>query len=87
MLAPLQVVVSGLGRHFCVGIDLQYLHAMFQKLQQVSCPGRMREQFRRHILKMQASDSSSSSFPEPAVAVTNSQKPVASSISPEAQQP
>ena len=38
---------------FCAGIDLAYLQDMFQRLAQVTCPGRMREQFRRHIMIMQ----------------------------------
>ena len=48
-----QVVISGCGRNFCAGIDLAYLQDMFKRLAQVSCPGRMREQFRRHIMIMQ----------------------------------
>ncbi|KAG1665779.1 hypothetical protein FOA52_002874 [Chlamydomonas sp. UWO 241] len=48
------VLVTGAGPNFCAGIDLQYLKDMFQALKQERCPGRMREQFRRHILGMQA---------------------------------
>ena len=48
-----QVVISGCGRNFCAGIDLAYLQDMFKRLAQVTCPGRMREQFRRHIMIMQ----------------------------------
>ncbi len=50
-----QVVVSGSGNNFSAGIDLAYLKDMFDKLGQESCPGRMREKFRRHILTMQVS--------------------------------
>ncbi len=47
------VIVAGAGKNFCAGIDLQFLRDMFKTLGQVSCPGRMRELFRRNIMTMQ----------------------------------
>ncbi|GAX82703.1 hypothetical protein CEUSTIGMA_g10129.t1 [Chlamydomonas eustigma] len=47
------IVICGAGKNFCAGIDLNYLKQMFQSLNAISCPGRLREAFRRHILKMQ----------------------------------
>ena len=64
VLSPLtpQIVLSGNGKNFCAGIDLSYLQDMFNRLGKTSCPGRMREQFRRHIMTMQVSDTCSIKF-------------------------
>jgi enoyl-CoA hydratase/carnithine racemase len=51
----IQIVICGTGKNFCAGIDLEYLQQMLQSLNAISCPGRMREEFRRHILKLQVS--------------------------------
>lgn len=48
------VVISGRGRHFCSGLDLQEFAGLFQTSADID-PGRQREQLRRTILKMQES--------------------------------
>lgn len=48
------VVISGRGRHFCSGLDLQDFTDLFQTTPETD-PGRQREQIRRTILKMQES--------------------------------
>ncbi|MEO1653898.1 MAG: crotonase/enoyl-CoA hydratase family protein [Bacteroidota bacterium] len=49
------VVISGEGKHFTAGIDLQMFAGMGQEFQNPEYPGRLREQFRRDVLKMQDS--------------------------------
>lgn len=46
------VVLSGTGKHFCAGMDLEALMNI-QQFQQVDCEGRKREQLRQFILKLQ----------------------------------
>lgn len=46
------IVLSGEGKHFCAGIDLELLMDM-QKLQSISCEGRKREKLREFIFKLQ----------------------------------
>lgn len=48
------VVISGRGRHFCSGLDLQDFAGLFQSTPETD-PGRQREQLRRTILQMQES--------------------------------
>ncbi|TAF65159.1 MAG: crotonase/enoyl-CoA hydratase family protein [Cytophagales bacterium] len=47
------VVLSGEGKHFTSGIDLQMLMGLKQTLDKHTCQGRAREQLRRTILEMQ----------------------------------
>lgn len=46
------IVLSGEGKHFCAGIDLELLMDM-QKFQSISCEGRKREKLREFIFKLQ----------------------------------
>lgn len=46
------IVLSGNGKHFCAGMDLETLMNI-QQFQQMDCEGRKREQFRQFILKLQ----------------------------------
>lgn len=46
------VVLSGEGKHFCAGIDLQLLMSI-QNFQQISCEGRKREAIRKMIFGLQ----------------------------------
>ncbi|MFK7770900.1 MAG: crotonase/enoyl-CoA hydratase family protein [Saprospiraceae bacterium] len=46
------IVLTGEGKHFCAGIDLETLMDM-QKYNSISCPGRRSEKLRRFILKFQ----------------------------------
>jgi enoyl-CoA hydratase len=48
------VVISGRGRHFCSGLDLQDFAGLFQTAEDTD-PGRQREQMRRTVLQMQES--------------------------------
>jgi enoyl-CoA hydratase len=47
------VIVSGEGKHFTAGLDLTMFAGMQQKMTSKSEPGRIREDFRREILRMQ----------------------------------
>ncbi|KAL6763521.1 delta3,5-delta2,4-dienoyl-CoA isomerase [Haematococcus lacustris] len=47
------ILVCGEGRHFCAGIEVSYLAAMIGEMQQLSCPARQREHFRRSLLTLQ----------------------------------
>lgn len=47
------IVLSGEGKHFCAGIDLQLLMDM-QRFQGMNCEGRKREALRKFILKLQS---------------------------------
>ncbi|RMG24653.1 MAG: crotonase/enoyl-CoA hydratase family protein [Bacteroidetes bacterium] len=46
------VVLSGAGKHFCAGIDLQTLMSI-QQLNALKCEGRKREKLRQFILNLQ----------------------------------
>lgn len=46
------IVLTGEGKHFCAGIDLETLMDM-QKYNTISCPGRRSEKLRRFILEFQ----------------------------------
>lgn len=46
------IILSGNGKHFCSGIDLELLMSI-QQFQQMDCEGRKREALRRFILKLQ----------------------------------
>ncbi len=46
------IVLTGEGKHFCAGIDLETLMDM-QKYNSISCPGRRSEKLRRFILEFQ----------------------------------
>lgn len=63
------IVLSGEGKHFCSGIDLDLLMSVTQ-VNQVACDGRKREQLRKMILKLQA----------PINAIENCSKPVLAAI-------
>ena len=46
------IVLTGEGKHFCAGIDLETLMDM-QKYNSISCPGRRSEKLRKFILEFQ----------------------------------
>ena len=47
------VILSGEGKHFCAGIDLELLMSV-QHVQTMSCEGRKREEIRKFIKQLQA---------------------------------
>lgn len=47
------IILSGNGKHFCAGIDLELLMSI-QQFQQIECEGRKREALQRFILKLQS---------------------------------
>lgn len=47
------VVLAGAGKHFCAGIDLSMLGELQGRVPAGACPGRGREDLRRHILHLQ----------------------------------
>ena len=47
-------ILSGAGSHFTSGIDLKFLQAVAQEVENFDCEGRKREYLRRKILKLQA---------------------------------
>lgn len=65
------VVLSGNGKHFCAGIDLQLLMSV-QQLQSVSCEGRKREQLRGFIKKLQAPVNAMEQCAKPVIAAVHS---------------
>ena len=46
-------ILSGAGSHFTSGIDLKFLQAVAQEVENFDCEGRKREYLRRKILKLQ----------------------------------
>jgi enoyl-CoA hydratase len=48
------VVLAGAGRHFCAGIDLSMLAELQGRIDPEGCPGRGRDDLRRHILYLQS---------------------------------
>lgn len=49
-----QLILSAAGKNFCAGLDLSYLTNTFgAKMQDSSCPARLRAGFRQDILQMQ----------------------------------
>ncbi|MEM8909124.1 MAG: crotonase/enoyl-CoA hydratase family protein [Bacteroidota bacterium] len=63
------VILSGEGKHFCAGIDLELLMSL-QQFQQMDCEGRKREALRQFIFKLQDCIS----------AIENCRKPVLAAI-------
>lgn len=63
------VVLSGEGKHFCAGIDLELLMNVTQ-LNAIKCEGRKREKLRQNVLDLQA----------PINAIENCSKPVLAAI-------
>ena len=47
-------VLSGVGKHFCSGIDLQLLQEIGLQSEEIDCEGRKRDFLRREILLLQA---------------------------------
>ena len=45
-------ILSGAGSHFTSGIDLKFLQAVAQEVENFDCEGRKREYLRRKILKL-----------------------------------
>jgi enoyl-CoA hydratase len=63
------IVLSGEGKHFCAGIDLELLMNV-TAINAVKCEGRKREKLRQNVLKLQA----------PINAIENCSKPVIAAI-------
>lgn len=61
------IVLHGEGRHFCAGIDLQFLQSM-QKEVADACPGRMRENLLSKIRAMQGAFNQVEHCPKPVIA-------------------
>ncbi len=47
-------VLSGAGKHFCAGIDLEMLQQLGKQTEDFNCEGRKRDALRRTILKLQS---------------------------------
>lgn len=60
------IVISGEGKHFCSGIDLELLMSVVNLSQ--SCEGRKREQLRKQILALQAPINSIEQCSKPVIA-------------------
>ena len=63
------IVLSGEGKHFCAGIDLELLMNVTE-LNSIKCEGRKREKMRQNVLELQA----------PINAIENCSKPVLAAI-------
>ncbi len=63
------IVLSGEGKHFCAGMDLS-VFANLQQIWQGDCEGRMRERFRKSVIRFQA----------PINAIDHCRKPVLAAI-------
>ena len=47
-------VLSGIGKHFCSGIDLQLLQEIALQSEEIDCEGRKRDFLRREIVLLQS---------------------------------
>ena len=65
------VILSGNGRHFCAGIDLELLMSV-QQLNAVKCEGRKREKLRSFIKVMQEPINAIESCTKPVIAAVHS---------------
>jgi enoyl-CoA hydratase len=61
------VILSGEGKHWCAGIDLELLMSL-SGMQSISCEGRKREQVREFILELQSCISAIESCRKPVLA-------------------
>lgn len=71
----MQIVLSGAGKNFCAGIDLDSLMAELQapaSSDQAACDGRQRHAFRAFVLQLQAAMSAFEECPAPVVAAIHS---------------
>lgn len=64
------IILSGQGKHFCAGIDLELLMNI-QQLQGIDCEGRKREALRRFILKLQSTVSALEACRKPVLAAVS----------------
>ncbi|MCP4123609.1 MAG: crotonase/enoyl-CoA hydratase family protein [Bacteroidetes bacterium] len=64
------VVLSGNGKHFCAGIDLQLLMSV-QQVNSIKCEGRKREQIRGFIKKLQAPINAIEACSKPVIAAVH----------------
>ena len=62
------IVLSGLGKHFSAGIDLNFFASIQSKIHD-SCPAKTRENLRALILSLQAPINAIESCPKPVIAV------------------
>ncbi len=61
------IILTGEGKHFCAGIDLELLMSL-NKLKEVTCEGRRGEQLRKFILNLQDAVSSIEKCAKPVIA-------------------
>jgi len=64
------VILSGNGKHFCAGIDLQLLMSV-QQVHSIKCDGRKREQIRDFIKMLQAPITAIESCTKPVIAAVH----------------
>ncbi|MEZ4995216.1 MAG: crotonase/enoyl-CoA hydratase family protein [Saprospiraceae bacterium] len=64
------IILSGSGKHFCSGIDLELLMNI-QQFQQIDCEGRKREALRQFILKLQSTVNAIEACRKPVIATVH----------------
>lgn len=64
------IVLSGNGKHFCSGIDLELLMSI-QQFQQIDCEGRKRETLRQFILDLQRTVTAIEACRKPVIAAVH----------------
>lgn len=62
-------VLSGIGKHFCAGIDLEMLQQLGKLTEEFNCEGRKRDALRRTILKLQSAFNEIERCRKPVIAV------------------